>query len=338
MTLAARLRPIFDGRQLGETALVLSPVLALSLITGDPVWLKAAVVTVSTFIAFERGHLAPLGVLLHATAILAGFLLLMLALRVPALFVLAAALLAAAAVWISTYDRKLRSVGNFTFIPALYIACETGENAPASALAARAVELLPYLAASALLVFVLAVVHELVSEPAPRRQAQNPFSLRRHGPDNERIPVSEAVTAVVLAVAAAATLVEWGHLDHGQWVIWSAASVVTGDAGAAHLKLRDRAVGAFLGVPAGIGLGLFLPHGPLAYGMAVVASLMTLVAFRSYLLGFATRCAAIAAALVIADQSTIIAAERVINVLIGGIAGVAFVLATHAVARHFRPA
>ena len=90
---------------------------------------------------------------------------------------------------------------------------------------------------------------------------------------------------------------EWGHLDHGQWVIWSAASVVTGDAGAAHLKLRDRAVGAFLGVPAGIGLGLFLPHGPIAYGMAVVASLMTLVAFRSYLLGFATRCAAIAAAL-----------------------------------------
>ena len=337
MTLAARLRSIFDGRQLGQTAFVLSPVLALSFITGDPVWLKAAVVTVSTFIAFERGHLAPLGVLLHAAAILAGFLLLMLALRVPALFVLAAALLAAAAVWISTYDRKLRSVGNFTFIPALYIACETGENAPASALAARAVELLPYLAASALPVFVLAVIHELVSEPAARRE-QNPFSLRRHGPDNEPIPVAEAVMAVVLAVAAAATLVEWGQLEHGQWVIWSAASVVTGDAGAARLKLRDRAVGAFLGVPAGIGLGLLLPHGPIAYGMAVVASLMTLVAFRFYLLGFGTRCAAIAAALVIADQSTIIAAERVINVLIGGFVGVAFVLATHAVARFFRPA
>jgi hypothetical protein len=74
---------------------------------------------------------------LHAAAILAGFLLLMLALRAPALFVLAAALLAAAAVWISTYDRKPRSVGNFIFIAALYIACETGENAPASALAAR---------------------------------------------------------------------------------------------------------------------------------------------------------------------------------------------------------
>ena len=65
---------------------------------------------------------------------------------------------------------------------------------------------------------------------------------------------------------------------------------------------------------------------------------MTLVAFRSYPLGFGTRCAAIATALVIADQSTLIAAERVINVLIGGIVGVAFVLATHALARMSRPA
>ena len=129
--------------------------------------------------------------------------------------------------------------------------------------------------------------------------------------------MAEAVIAVILAVAAAASLVEWRHLDHGQWVVWSGASVVTGDAGAAHLKLRDRAVGAFLGVPAGITRGFFVPHGPLAYGLAIVVSLLTLVAFRSYLIGFGTRCAAVAAALVIAEQSTVIAAERVINVLLG---------------------
>ena len=34
---------------------------------------------------------------------------------------------------------------------------------------------------------------------------------------------------------------------------------------AAHLKLRDRAVGALLGVPAGIGFRLLLPYGPIAY-------------------------------------------------------------------------
>ena len=52
---------------------------------------------------------------------------------------------------------------------------------------------------------------------------------------------------------------------------------------------------------------------------------------------FATRCAAIAAAFAIADQSAVIAAERVINVLIGGIVGW-HSCATHTVARLFRPA
>ncbi|RCS25895.1 FUSC family protein [Phyllobacterium salinisoli] len=316
---------------------MLAPILALSLVTGYDAWLKAAVVTISTFIAFERGRLTPLGVFLHAIAILAGFLLMISALRVPLLFVLAASLMAAGAVWMTTYGRKLRSVGNFTFIPALYIACETAENTSPGMFMARAVELLPYLAVGALPVLILAIVHELIPDTEAAQRARNLFRLRRDGADEERIAAGEAVIAVILAVAAAATLVEWRHLDHGQWVVWSAASVVTGDAATAHLKLRDRAIGAFLGVPAGIGLGFFLPHGPLSYGLAVVASLMTLVAFHSYRLGFGTRCAAIAVALVIADQSTVIAAERVVNVLIGGIIGVAFVFAVHAMVRMSRP-
>ena len=336
MTLARRLHSIFDWRPLALAALVLLPVMALCLVVGDPVWLKAAVVTVSTFIAFERGELSPLGVVVHAVAIMAAFLVLMFALRVPALFVLAASLLAAGAVWISGFDRKLRSVGNFTFIPALYIACETGENIPPDLLANHAIEQLPYFAASALPVLALSLVYDSVCKPCALSHGRNAFRLRRPSSDNEPIPIGEAVVAVVLAVAAAATLVEWRHLDHGQWVVWSAASVVTGDAGAAHHKLRARAIGAVLGVPAGIVLGFLLPHGPVAYGLAVVVSLLTLVAFRSYLLAFGTRCAAIAAALVIAEQSTVIAAERVVNVLIGGVVGVAFVLATHAVARLFR--
>ena len=333
MTRAASLRSVFDERQLGQAVLVLAPIVALSIVTGDDAWLKAAVVTISTFIAFERGCLSPLGVLLHAIAILAGFLLMISALRVPLLFVLTASLMAAGAVWISTYGRKLRSVGNFTFIPALYVACETAENASSGVFLARAVELLPYLAAGVLPVLILAMAHELLPNAEVPHRARNLFRLRRDGTSDERIAAGEAVIAVVLAVAVAATFVEWRHLDHGQWVVWSAASVVTGDAATAHFKLRDRAIGAFLGVPAGIVLGFFLPHGPLAYGLAVVASLLTLVAFRSYPLGFGTRCATIAAALVIADQSTMIAAERVVNVLIGGIVGVAFVFATHAVVR-----
>ena len=50
----------------------------------------------------------------------------------------------------------------------------------------------------------------------------------------------QAVLAVTLAVACSATLVAWRHIEYGQWAIWSSASVVTGNAASAHLKLRDR--------------------------------------------------------------------------------------------------
>lgn len=59
----------------------------------------------------------------------------------------------------------------------------------------------------------------------------------------------EAAIAAALSVAVAATAVEPLHLDHGQWVIWSAASVVTGDPASGHRKLRDRLTGAIVGVP-----------------------------------------------------------------------------------------
>jgi hypothetical protein len=43
-------------------------------------------------------------------------------------------------------------------------------------------------------------------------------------------------------------------------VIWSAASVVTGDAASARRKLNDRLLGAFVGVPIGVTLGFLMPH------------------------------------------------------------------------------
>ncbi|AJY32471.1 fusaric acid resistance -like family protein [Burkholderia thailandensis 34] len=139
----------------------------------------------------------------------------------------------------------------------------------------------------------------------------------------------QAIVAVALAVAVAALLVEWRRIDNGQWAIWSAASVVTGDAATAHLKLRDRGLGALVGVPLGLSAGYALPQGALVYTLATLASALTLVAFRHYASGFGARCACIACASWVAQQSAAIAAERVVNVLAGGLIGVAFVLATH---------
>jgi uncharacterized membrane protein YccC len=141
----------------------------------------------------------------------------------------------------------------------------------------------------------------------------------------------EAVLTATVAVALAATLVEWRHLGNGQWTIWSAASVVTGNYGTARIKLGNRAAGALIGVPAGIGIGELLPHGVFAFDFVVLTSFLTIVAFRSYVLGFGMRCMLVASAIMIAGQTAAVAAERVSNVILGGLIGLLCVLVFHAI-------
>ena len=81
------------------------------------------------------------------------------------------------------------------------------------------------------------------------------------------------------------------------------------------------AVGAVTGVPAGTVLGLLL-HNAIAYGLMTIATLLTVVSFRRYLFDFGARCFCISCVLVIAGRSAAVAAERVINFLLGGAIGV----------------
>jgi len=315
---------------LGRAVIVLTPVLIATLLSGNAIWLEAGIVTVSTFIGMDRSGLAPLGVVLHGLAILAGFLLLVWALACPPLFVLGCAALAAGSILVTARGAKLRSLGNFTFIPAVYLACELSENLTPAEATTRALHFLPFAALAALPTLVLSVaVHERGRAAAEGllhhfREILRPIDLGRAK------PWAESALAVTLAVAVAAALVEWRHLGNGQWVIWSAASVVTGDYASAGTKLRNRGLGAVMGVPLGILLGQLLPHTIFAYELAVLASILTLVAFKSYVAGFAARSGCIAIAFILAGETATMAAERVVNVLIGGIIGYGFVLGVHA--------
>jgi hypothetical protein len=87
-----------DIRALVRALLVLAPPSAAALGTGDPMWMHAALVTVSVFIATEQTGLAPLGVALHGLAVVAGFLILLAALPFPSVFAVLAATMAAGAV------------------------------------------------------------------------------------------------------------------------------------------------------------------------------------------------------------------------------------------------
>ncbi|KVD89598.1 hypothetical protein WS62_15495 [Burkholderia sp. ABCPW 14] len=324
-TLAARIGGAFDLSALRRALAVSAPTIALYGATGDARWLLASIATVSLAIAVERVGIAPLGALAQGAAIVAGFLSLSFALRWRPAFVVGCAALAAAAVALSCFGARLRSFGNFVFIPSLYLTCE------AAATHRSAPQLVPYLCVAMLPPVALSCFATLRGMPAKERlhTLARWRGARDLGRPAARGDATQAIAAVALAVAVAALLVEWQHIDNGQWAIWSAASVVTGDPATAHLKLRDRGLGALVGVPLGLAVGYVLPHSAFVYTLAALASVLTLVAFRHYATGFGARCACIACTSWLAQQSAAVAAERVVNVLLGGLIGVAFVLATH---------
>ena len=337
IAVASRVHAEIDAPRLRRTAIVLLPILLAALVTGDEYWLSALIVTISCFIAFDSASLAPTGVLLHGLVVLAGFLALFFALQVPAMFVIGCAVLAAITTGITRYGSGLRSLGSFTFVPALYLACEAAENCPPALFPQRAAQLLPYYGAAILPVLVASlVVHSRNESFRGGDILARLTRLRGDGDLGERRLAGEAVVTVVLAVSIAAALVEWLRLDHGQWVVWSAASIVTGDIITARRKLRDRFGGALAGVPLGIVLGFVLPHATIAYLLLTAAIPLTFVAFRRYWVGFGARCACIACALVLSGQSVAIAEERALNVLLGGVIGAACVFGIHAMARSMR--
>jgi len=139
--------------------------------------------------------------------------------------------------------------------------------------------------------------------------------------------------ATAIAVLAAAALVEVLHLAEGQWVIWSAASVIVGDLAASAGKLKLRAIGALVGVPLGLLVGLALPASRIGYSLAVLGATLTLIAFSRYGLGFGSRCFFVALAASFAGGASGIAEERVANVITGGVFGLSAVALTELVWR-----
>jgi hypothetical protein len=100
---------------------------------------------VSVFIAAERSRLAPVDVLLHTLAIGLGVLAMTLSLGRPESFVMATVLVAIVCVAITAGGPGMRWTGAFTFIPALYIACASADNANGRRLGQLGQEVLPYL-------------------------------------------------------------------------------------------------------------------------------------------------------------------------------------------------
>src|SRR5262249_13155554 len=155
-------------------------------------------------------------------------------------FVALTALAGFLAVAVTRYGDALRTLGNWVFIPAVYLACEVRDGGSTS----EALRHAGVIVASSPIALALVCGVQIYYQR--RRPARAPPS---YGPAATKWFLPAAATA--MAVFAAAALVEALRLAQGQWAMWSAASVVVGDLAASTGKLKQRAIGAFVGVPFG---------------------------------------------------------------------------------------
>lgn len=306
--------------ELKRALMVLLPTLVLAALTKDAIWLQASVMTMATFVAQERTSLAPMGVLAHSLAILAALTVLLLAHSSNVLFVFAVVALAIACIRLTVLGAKLRTLGSFTFVPALYLSMELSSPGADGRLQQLST-LLPLLLAGCVPTIILsAAMHagRISNETSVLAHHLRLFSSLDHGERQESWLV---VASMALAVLAAAALVAVLHAKDGQWMIWSAATVVTGEVAGSRNKLYQRCLGALFGVPIGFGMGLLVPVSPLLHSICLIISLLTLVALRNYVFSFGARCMFIALAAALIGEGSSVSVARAADVVIGGCFG-----------------
>lgn len=304
------LRKEINSSELLWALAVIGPLVIAYSFLREPAVLNLGLIAISLLIPALKLGLAPRTVVLHYLAILVTFGALFLAAPIKPLFVSLTALAAFLAVAVTRYGDALRTLGNWVFIPAVYLACEVREGAGAS----EALRHAGIIVAASPIALVLVCCVQMV-DGRHRDDAVPPH----YGSASAEWLLPAAATA--LAVFAAAALVEVLNLAQGQWVIWSAASVVVGDLTAVTGKLKLRAIGALIGAPLGLLLGVELPQSRVGYSFAVLGATLTLIAFSRYAVGFGARCFFIALAASFAGGASGIAEERVANVVIGGVFG-----------------
>ncbi len=105
-----------------------------------------------------------------------------------------------------------------------------------------------------------------------------------------------------------------------EWVIWSSLSVVYPELDAVLLKFKHRAMAGGIGVCAGLGIGLVLPHSILVPYFFFILICLSLKMFRDYFVAYLLRsgCVVIYA---VNQGSMQIAFDRILNVVLGGMIG-----------------
>ncbi len=310
--------------EMSFAALSLIPIFLCAWLFDNILFLKVGLITISLFISANRLKYSFLIMTLHYSLILIGFSLLYLFLNTKAIaFVFLCALMAWGCIYLAHFGNKLRTVGNYTFIPAVYLACEIYQNLSSQQEWLKSywqfVKLTP-LAWITLALFYVLFRHKLFLTTSSTKYKNYPFPDKGEPIKNCWLPSIAIFISVFVSALLATTL----SIENPEWLIWSTASVITSEPRASHQKFLQRFLGACLGIILGIGISQLIPHTELIYSLAVLGIMLTLTSFKNYFIGFASRCFFITIAAFAISTSSHVALIRVENVLLGGIIGLIF--------------
>ena len=315
--------------------LSLVPLLICAWLFRDLLFLKVGLITISLFIAANRLNYGFTMISLHYALILLGFTLLYFSIHhMHWLFVLLSALIALGCILLTCVGDKLRTLGNYIFIPSLYLACEIQYAVPHPVWLSTYWHFVLMTPIAWLTVVVMQVFFKAhwsslpAKAPALDRQIHFwCFNIPDKGkPLTDWLP---SALAIFMGVMTAALITVIFQLESPEWLIWSTASVITTELVLTRLKVYHRFSGALIGIAIGLVVSLLLPHTPLAYSLSVLGIMLTLVSFKSYPLSFSSRCFFITLAAYAISGSEHLALIRIQNVFIGGLIGLSAFYLSH---------
>ncbi|PUT42944.1 FUSC family protein [Legionella taurinensis] len=314
-----RIKNEIRGNLLLRGVLVLLPFACLFGLTGNYSWMQISVVSMSTLIVEERLKLTVPGVLLHGLGIIILFNVLFLTQFQPFIFVIVCTMSATAIIWVTTQGEQLRTLGNWTFIPAIILSIELASESKHGLLEESKL-IFPYLIAALLPTLCISLYEQI--KMIKRESRFNLLQLSSLSDFGEKKNNVEAMLAMALGIIVSACFVEYLPMENGQWMIWGVASVITGHKDSSTKKFKERLLGVSIGVPLGIVFGGYvIPSTPFDLIVVTVCLFLTLVAFRRYVIAYTCRCFLVATAVMLLTHSKTIAFERLSHVIAGGVIG-----------------
>lgn len=296
----------------------LLPTIMLSSVFSDEKWQQAMLVSISTFIVQDRLKTSPVMVIVHSVMISVCFFAFINLADHALLFSLICSSTAALTLRLAGWGNNLRVAGSFTFIPALYLAFEFNKNLPENFSYTCTLSLLHYIWVATLPTLVLSLLHQWRAF----LRSRSLFYHHKNPKLGAKLEYKSPLIACAIAVFLCSMIVESEHILQGQWLIWSAVSVITGEMKTSHRKYQSRAIGVAAGGLAGMLIGTVLPHNAFLVETGAIVIVLSLVSFKNYTLEYFIRCTSVAFVVTLLDEQTSLIFTRAFNVLIGGLLGV----------------